>query len=326
MSRADAPARSPLEVAREVLETEAAAVRGLVAQLDGRFEQAVALLLDGGRVICTGMGKSGLVMQKVAATLSSTGTPAQFLHPAEAVHGDLGVITPADRVLAASASGRTAELLRLTAHLERLGAPMVAITGDPDSPLAAHAAVHLDARIDREACPLGLAPTASTAALMALGDALAMALLEARGFTRADFARLHPGGSLGARLLPVSELMHTGAALPTVGPEAPLTEVIAVMSAGGFGIAAVLDGGRRLVGCITDGDLRRLMLREPAPTAMTAGAVMTASPRSIRRQETAPAALRALEAHRITSLFVCDEDDRLEGLVHLHDLLQLKLS
>ncbi len=319
------PERSPLEVAREVLETEAGAVRGLLAQLDARFERAVDLLLGGGRVICTGMGKSGLVMQKVAATLSSTGTPAQFLHPAEAVHGDLGVIAPADRVLAASASGRTAELLRLTAHLERLGAPLIAITGDPGSPLAAHAAVHLSARIDREACPLGLAPTASTAALMALGDALAMALLEARGFTRADFARLHPGGTLGARLLPVAELMHTGAALPVVSPEATLAEVIAVISDGGFGAAAVTERDR-LVGCITDGDLRRLMLRDPSPTARRAAAIMSPSPRTIRRDESAPAALRALENHRITALFVCDAEGRLEGLVHLHDLLALKLS
>jgi arabinose-5-phosphate isomerase len=319
--------RSPSAVAREVLETEAAAVAGLLAQLDERFDEAVALLLScEGRVVCTGMGKSGLVMQKVAATLSSTGTPAQFLHPAEAVHGDLGVITPADRVLAASASGTTEELLRLVAHLERLGVSLVSMTGDPESPLARHARLHLSARIDREACPLGLAPTASTAALMALGDALAMALLEARGFTREDFARLHPGGALGRRLLRVEQIMHTGEALPRVAPEAPMAEVVYEMSRKGFGIAAVVAADGRLLGCISDGDLRRL-LQSGAPLAEhTAASSMAPSPRVARRELSAPAALRQLEAHKITALFVCDAAGRLEGLVHLHDLLALKLA
>lgn len=317
--------RSPREVAREVLAVEAAAVAGVAAQLDERFDEAVALLLGcEGRVICTGMGKSGLVMQKVAATLSSTGAPAQFLHPAEAVHGDLGVITPADRVLAASASGTTHELLRLTAYLERLGVPMIAITGDSSSPLATHARIHLPAVIDQEACPLGLAPTASTAATMALGDALAMALLEARGFTREDFARLHPGGSLGYKLLRVEELMHTGEAVPSVAMDAPVTEVVAEISARGFGVTAVLDPAGRLVGCVTDGDLRRLMIRESSPTSHAAAAFMTHSPRTVSRRESAQGAMRVLEEHRITALFICDAEGRPEGLLHLHDLLPLR--
>ena len=317
--------RSPREVAREVLAVEAAAVAAVIDQLDERFDEAITLLLGcDGRVICTGMGKSGLVMQKVAATLTSTGTPAQFLHPAEAVHGDLGVITPADRVLAASASGTTQELLRLTAYLERLGVPMIAITGAPDSPLAQHARVHLPAVIDQEACPLGLAPTASTAATMALGDALAMALLEARGFTREDFARLHPGGALGYKLLRVDQLMHTDEALPTTSPNASVAAVAAAISACGFGVAAVIDAGGRLLGCVTDGDLRRLMIGESSLAAQTAAGFMTTSPQTVERSESAQGAMRLLEEHRITALFVCDDAGRLEGLLHLHDLLPLR--
>src|SRR5215470_8896882 len=214
--------RSSREVAAEVLSTEAAAIRGLLPQLDERFDRAVELLRGTtGRVVCTGMGKSGIVLKKVAATLSSTGTPALFLHPAEAVHGDLGMIVPGDVVLAASYSGTTEELLRLVEALKRLGVPLVAMTANASSPLARHADLHLPVAIDREACPLDLAPTASTTATLALGDALAMALLEARGFTRDDFALLHPAGRLGKRLLKVSQLMHSGDALPAVGLDTP---------------------------------------------------------------------------------------------------------
>lgn len=323
---AGAAGRPPREVAREVLLLEAEAIRGLLPQLDERFDRAVALLGRlGGRVVCTGMGKSGLVMKKVAATLSSTGTPALFLHPAEAVHGDLGMIVPGDAVLAASFSGKTEELLRLVGTVKRLGVPLVVMTGNPESPLARHADIHLQAAIDREACPLNLAPTASTTATLALGDALAMALSAARGFSAEDFGRLHPAGSLGKRLAPVRELMHRGEEMAAVAPETPMRQVIPEMSRQGFGMAAVTDGEGRLVGCISDGDLRRLLETDPGLLERTAGECMHPSPRTIGGDELAPAALRLMEDHRITSLFVCDARGRLEGLVHLHDLWGLEL-
>lgn len=319
--------RSPREVAAEVLETEAAAVRGLMGQLDERFDRAVDLLKScAGRVVCTGMGKSGIVMKKVVATLASTGTPSFFLHPAEAVHGDLGMIVPGDVVLAASYSGTTEELLRLVETLKRLGVPLVVMTANASSPLARHADIHLPVAIDREACPLGLAPTASTTATLAMGDALAMALLEARGFTREDFALLHPAGQLGKRLLKVDQLMHAGDALPKVATDTPMREAIYEMSKKGLGITAVTDGEGRLVGCISDGDLRRLLQTDDGSIlGRTAGECMTANPRTISGDELAAAALKSMEDHRITSLFVCDETKRLEGVVHLHDLWGLEL-
>ncbi len=319
--------RTPRQVAAEVLETEAAAVQGLLAQLDERFDRAVDLLRDcSGRVVCTGMGKSGIVMKKVAATLSSTGTPALFLHPAEAVHGDLGMIVPGDVVLAASYSGNTEELLSLEATLKRLGVPLVAMTANAASPLARHADLHLSVAIDREACPLGLAPTASTTATLAMGDALAMALLEARGFTREDFALLHPAGQLGKRLLKAEQLMHAGEALPRVALETPMREAIYEMSKKGLGITAVVDGEGRLQGCISDGDLRRLLQADDGTIlGRTAGECMTRNPRTIAGGELAAAALRTMEEHRITSLFVCDPAGRLEGVLHLHDLWGLEL-
>ena len=318
--------RAPREVAREVLATEAAAFEGLLPQLDQRFDRAVELLRDvRGRVVCTGMGKSGLVMQKVAATLSSTGTPAFFIHPAEAVHGDLGMIVAGDAVLAASFSGRTEELVRLVGTLKRLGVPLVMMTGAPESPLARHADVHLAVAIDREACPLNLAPTASTTATLALGDALAMALLEARGFTRDDFARLHPAGSLGKRLLKVAELMHAGDAVPRVDADTPMRDAIYEMSKKGLGITAVTDGDGRLLGCISDGDLRRLLETDDGLLARTAGECAHRRPRTIGGDELAAAALHEMEENRITSLFVTDPAGRLEGIVHLHDLWRLEL-
>jgi arabinose-5-phosphate isomerase len=318
--------RPPREVAREVLETEAAAVRGLVGQLDERFDRAVELLRAcKGRVVCTGMGKSGLVMKKVAATLSSTGSPALFLHPAEAVHGDLGVIVEGDIVLAASYSGATEELLRLVGTVKRLGVPLIAMTGGASSPLARHADLHLSVAIDREACPLNLAPTASTTAILALGDALAMALVEARGFSREDFARLHPAGNLGKRLLRVRELMHAGDGVPKVGAGTPMREAIYEMSAKRLGITAVVDPEGRLTGCISDGDLRRLLEHDEGLLGRTAGECAQPNPRTIDGDELAPAALKVMEDHRITSLFVCDPEGRLEGILHLHDLWGLEL-
>jgi arabinose-5-phosphate isomerase len=313
-------------VAREVLATEAAAIEGLARQLDERFDRAVELILScHGRVVCSGMGKSGVVMKKVAATLSSTGTPALFLHPAEAVHGDLGMVVPGDVVLAASFSGTTEELVRLVSTLKRLGVPLVVMTGNAGSPLARHADVHLSVAIDREACPLNLAPTASTTATLALGDALAMALLEARGFTPEDFARLHPAGRLGKRLLAVRELMHAGEAAASVTTETPMRDAIYEMSRKGLGITAVVDAEGRLAGCISDGDLRRLLEREENPLAKTAGECLTPDPQTIPGDELAPAALKTMEDRRITSLFVADAEGRLEGIVHLHDLWGLEL-
>jgi arabinose-5-phosphate isomerase len=320
--------RSARQVAVEVLETEAAAVRGLIPQLDERFDSAVELLRScSGRVVCTGMGKSGIVMKKIAATLSSTGTPSLFLHPAEAVHGDLGMIVAGDVVLAASYSGTTEELLKLVETLKRLGVPLIAMTASARSPLAGHAEVHLPVAIDREACPLNLAPTASTTATLALGDALAMALLEARGFTREDFALLHPSGQLGKRLLKVEQLMHAGDRLPQVRTSTPMRDAIYEMSKKGLGITAVVsdDGEGRLMGCISDGDLRRLISQDEGLLRKTAGECMTPDPRTIAGGELAAAALKILEDHRITSLFVCDAAGRLEGLVHLHDLWGLEL-
>jgi arabinose-5-phosphate isomerase len=314
------------EIARQVLEIEAAAVAGLLPQLDKSFDRAVELLEGApGRVVCTGMGKSGIVMQKVAATLSSTGTPAFFLHPAEAIHGDLGMVAEGDVVLAASYSGTTEELVRLVEILKRMGVPLIAISGNPAGPLARHADVHLSVAIDREACPLELAPTASTTATLALGDALAMALLAAKGFSREDFARLHPGGTLGRKLIKVREVMHAGDELPQVSPETPMRDAIYEMSRKRLGITAVVDGDGRLVGCITDGDLRRLLQADPNPLDHRAGDCMTHNPKAIAAGELASAALRALEDKRITSLFVVDIGGRLEGVVHLHDLWRLEL-
>jgi arabinose-5-phosphate isomerase len=322
----DGDRRKVRDVALGVLEIESEAIRGLAAQLDESFDEAVALVeRSTGRVICTGMGKSGLVMRKVAATLSSTGTPALFLHPAEAIHGDLGAVVPGDVVLAASFSGRTDELLRLAELLKRLGTPMIVMTGDASSPLAELADLHLPTAIDQEACPLNLAPTASTTAQLAMGDALAMALLEERDFTSEDFARLHPGGQLGRRMRRVRGSMHAGDDLPKVDENASMHDAIVEMSAKGLGVTAVLDGEGGLAGAITDGDLRRLLARGVSVEGRSAGECMTASPKTIDGDELASAALKMMEDHRITSLFVADAQGRLEGLVHLHDLWRLEL-
>jgi arabinose-5-phosphate isomerase len=318
--------RDPRQIARQVLEIESAAVRGLVEQLDEDFDRAVDLLKETqGRVVCTGMGKSGIIMKKLAATLSSTGTPALFLHPAEAIHGDLGMLAAGDVVLAASYSGSTEELLRLVETLKRLGIPLIAITASRNSPIARNANLHLRVAIDQEACPLDLAPTASTTATLALGDALAMALLEAKGFTPEDFARLHPGGQLGKRLLKVHQLMHTGEDLPQVALDTPMPEAIYEMSRKKLGITAVTDSSQHLMGCISDGDLRRLLEKDGQLLKKSARDCIKTEPRVIHRDELASAALKIMEDNRITSLFVCTEAGELEGIVHLHDLWGLEL-
>ncbi|HUP23998.1 MAG TPA: KpsF/GutQ family sugar-phosphate isomerase [Thermoanaerobaculia bacterium] len=315
-------------MAEQVLRTEAAAIQGLLGQLDESFDRAVEMMRAcRGRIVCTGMGKSGHVMKKVAATLASTGSPAFFVHPAEAIHGDLGMIVEGDVVLAASFSGTTEELLRLLPALHHKQVPLLAITGNPRSPLAEQADLHLSAAIDREACPLNLAPTASTTVTLALGDALAMALLEARGFTSEDFAHLHPGGQIGRRLLRVSQVMHRGDAVPRVPVDAPLRETIYEMSRKTFGITAVTDGANRLVGVVSDGDLRRLLERAGDDSGLlrrTAGDCMKPTPRTIDAGALALDALRRMEDFRITSLFVTDEVGLLLGIVHIHDLWGLE--
>ena len=314
-----------LDLAARVLRTEAAAVDGLVARLDQRFEAAVALLLAcRGRVIVTGMGKSGLICRKIAATLASTGTPAFFLHPAEALHGDLGVVTSDDVVVALSYGGETPEVVRLVEIVKRLGARLVAMTGTAGSTLAQVADVHLDCGVDEEACPLNLAPTASTTAALALGDALAMVLLTEKGFRADDFAYRHPGGSLGKKLMRVEQLMHAGEAMPRVEPGTALREVIYEMSRKGLGMTCVLDGGR-LAGIVTDGDLRRLMMRQDDVTRLSARDVMTTQPVSIAPDLLAVEALKVMEARRITSVPVIASDGRALGVLHIHDLWRTEL-
>ena len=310
-----------LALARKVLETEAAAILGLVGRLDERFERAVALLHEcRGRVIVAGMGKSGLICRKIAATLASTGTPAFFLHPAEAIHGDLGVIQPDDVVLALSQSGETEELVRLLEFIRRIGARLVAMTGAPASTLGQAADVALDCHVSEEACPMNLAPTASTTAALALGDALAMTLLVRRGFRADDFASLHPGGKLGKRLLRADQLMHSGAQIPRVAEPTAMRDVIYEISSKGLGMTGVVDGHDRVAGIITDGDLRRHMDAAPSILDLTAGDVMTRNPVTIPPTLLAVEGLKILEQRKITSLIVADPERRVLGVLHLHDL------
>jgi len=310
-----------LELAREVLTTEADAILRLRDRLDASFLRAAEMLAGcQGRVVWSGMGKSGIICRKLAATMASTGTPALFLHPAEAIHGDLGMVAPGDVVVVVSNSGETDELVHLVEYLKRLGNPLIAITSNPSSTLAGHADIHLNLAVDREACPHNLAPTASTTAALALGDALAMVVSVRKGFKPNDFAQLHPGGRLGKRLLTVGELMHAGDLVPRVGPDTPMKDVIYEMSRKGLGITTVQDGEGKLLGVITDGDLRRLMEADPSPLSHTAGQVMHAGGVTIRANALATGALRLLETRRITSLIITDESARVTGVLHLHDL------
>ena len=315
-----------LSLARTVLETEAAAIHALVDRLDDRFCAALELLVScQGRVIVTGMGKSGIIARKVAATLSSTGTPSYFLHPAEAVHGDLGVIQAEDLLIALSQSGETPEILRLLETLKRLGSRLIAITGAPSSSLGGAADITLDCRVDGEACPLNLVPTASTTAALAMGDALAMTLLVRKGFREEDFVNLHPGGHLGKRLLRVSRLMHTGDEVPTVAGTSSLNEVVEMMSSKSLGMTCVTDETGTLTGIITDGDLRRHLANPEGLAGRTAADLMTPSPRTISETALAAQALNVMETHRVTSLIVVDERRRVLGVVHLHNLWRTEL-
>jgi arabinose-5-phosphate isomerase len=316
-----------LETARRVLRIEAEAIAGLVQRLDERFERAAELLLGcQGRVVVTGMGKSGLIGRKIAATLSSTGTPAIFLHPAEAQHGDLGMMVRGDVLLGISYGGDTQEILGLLDRTKRLGIPVVTLTGNLRSSLAAASEVALDISVQEEACSLNLAPTASTTAALAMGDALAIELLDRRGFGEEDFATLHPSGRLGKKLQRVEHLMHAGERLPRVERNTPIPDVIYEMSRKGLGMTVVVDDGGRLLGVVTDGDLRRLMEKRRAGALdLTAADCMTPDPVTITKAEFAAAALRLMEEKKITSVVVVDGNRRLEGVVHLHDLWTLEL-
>ncbi|MDD5563731.1 MAG: KpsF/GutQ family sugar-phosphate isomerase [Thermoanaerobaculaceae bacterium] len=310
-----------LELAREVLTTEAEAILRVRDRLDAAFLQAVDVLVAcQGRVVWTGMGKSGIICRKLAATMASTGTPALFLHPAEAIHGDIGMVAAGDVVVAVSNSGETDELVRLVEYLKRLDNRLIAITSNPASTLAGHADVHLNLGVDREACPLNLAPTASTTASLALGDALAMAVSVRKGFNPQDFAQLHPGGKLGKKLLTAGDLMHGGDQVPRVAADTPMKDVIYEMSRKGLGITTVQDGDGRLLGVITDGDLRRLMEADADPLARSAAEVMHPGGVTIAPGTLATGALRLLETRRITSLIVAGPDGRVAGMLHIHDL------
>lgn len=320
------PARA-LQLAHDTFDIEARALQGLKSRQGDAFAATVELILDSrGRVVVMGMGKSGHVGRKVAATLASTGTPAMFVHPGEASHGDLGMVMPGDIVLAISNSGESDELAAILPAIKRLGVQLVAMTGRPDSTLARHADLVLDSAVDQEACPLNLAPTASTTAQMALGDALAVALLDARGFRPEDFARSHPGGSLGRKLLMhVRDLMRSGAALPKVGPQTPFTALLREMTGKGLGFAAVVDERDHVLGIFTDGDLRRLIEHETDLRGLIAREVMHPNPRLVREDDLAVDAAGVMERYRITSVLVVDAGGALTGALNSNDLMRAKV-
>ena len=315
-----------LELARQALRIEGEAVLALIARIDERFLQALELILNGtGRVIVSGMGKSGHVGRKMAATLSSTGTPAFFMHPGEASHGDLGMITAADVWIALSNSGESQELLNILPYVKRQGTKLIAMTGNPASTLARDADVHLDAAVAQEACPHNLAPTASTTAALALGDALAVALLDARGFGAEDFVRSHPGGALGQRsLIRLRDVMRTGEAIPTVSPEASVDGAVREITRGGIGMTLVISPERRLLGIFTDGDLRRAILRQQDLSRLTVADVMTTSPCTLGPDKLAAVAVEMMDRRRINQVPIVDDDGFIVGALNMHDLFQAK--
>jgi len=326
MTDSETTMKSALATARRVLQIEADAIAGLMDGLDDRFEKAVELLFAcKGRVVVTGLGKSGLIGRKISATLASTGTPSLFLHAAEALHGDLGMLTSDDVLVAISQSGETEELVELLESVKRLGIHLITLTAQPRSTLALASDVVLIIAVKEEACSLNLAPTASTAAALAMGDALAIALLERRGFKEEDFAALHPGGRLGKKLRRVEALMHAGDDVPRVLASSKMPEVIYEMSRKGLGMAAVTEPDGRLLGIITDGDLRRVMHKRQNVLDLSAADCMTRKPVTLARTELAASALRLMEEKKITSVLVVDDEERLEGVVHIHDLWTLQL-
>lgn len=312
------------DLARAVIETETKAIAHLASRIDADFVRACQHMLDcRGRVVVIGMGKSGHIGGKIAATLASTGTPAFFVHPGEASHGDLGMITPSDVVMALSNSGETGEIIALLPVIKRLGIPLIALTGKPHSTLAKSADVNIDVSVAKEACPLGLAPTASTTAALAMGDALAIALLEAREFSAEDFALAHPGGTLGRRLLlHVNDIMHTGKTMPVVNETTPITEALMEMSRKGLGTTAIVDDAERVSGIFTDGDLRRTLDRNLDLHTTPIAEAMTRNCKSIRRDCLAAEALTMMETHKINALLVVDDDRKLIGVLNMHDLLR----
>ena len=318
-----------MEMARETLVIETEAMQALQLRLasDDSVGQAVALLLEcGGRVVVSGIGKSGHIGRKIAATLASTGTPAMFVHPAEAAHGDLGMVTAQDAFIAISNSGETAELMSILPIVKRMGSPLIAMTGNPQSSLALLADVHLDVSVAKEACPLNLAPTASTTVTLALGDALAVALLDARGFREEDFARSHPGGALGRRLLThVKDVMRSGDAVPAVTAGVSLAAALLEITQKGMGMTAIVDAERRPIGVFTDGDLRRLIEKVQDFTKITIRDVMHADPRRVHPEQLAVDAVAVMEEFRINQMLVVDQDERLVGALHIHDLTRAKV-
>jgi arabinose-5-phosphate isomerase len=322
-------ARRAMDMARETLDIEADAIRALNARLaqDDSVVRAVAVLLGcTGRAVVSGMGKSGHIARKIAATLASTGTPAMFVHPGEAAHGDLGMVTAHDVFIAISNSGESSELMEILPVVKRMGTPLIAMTGRPASRLAKLADVHLDISVTKEACPLNLAPTASTTVTLALGDAIAVALLDARGFKEEDFARSHPGGALGRRLLTyVRDVMRSGDAVPAVAPDVPLATALLEVTQKGMGMTAVVDAQQRPVGVFTDGDLRRLIERVQDFSNMTISDVMHANPRRVHPDQLAVDAVAVMEEFRINQMLVVDEHDRLVGALHIHDLTRAKV-
>ncbi len=330
--RSDFSPDKALRLARETLQIEAAAVQALADRVEreplaSAFAQAVRTLLDcKGRVVVSGMGKSGHVARKLAATLASTGTPAYFVHPAEASHGDLGMVTEQDVFIAMSNSGEVEELTRIVPLVKRMGTRLISITGRADSTLARYADIHLDCAVEREACPLRLAPTTSTTAQLALGDALAVAVLDARGFGADDFARTHPGGALGRKLLThVADVMRSGERVPRVAENVPFSEALLEMTRKGLGMTAVVDAQQRLRGVITDGDLRRLVERGVDLRGLTAGEAMHPNPRTIDAQALAVEAVQSMERHRISQMLVVDEHEQVIGALHMHDLFDAKV-
>jgi arabinose-5-phosphate isomerase len=321
------PTSSALELARQVLRIESDAIAALIPRLQGDFQAAVELILScSGRVVVSGIGKSGHVARKIASTMASTGTPSFFVHPAEASHGDIGMIARGDVLLMLSNSGESAELVTILPAIRRQGAKLIAITGEASSTLAREADVHLDARVEQEACPLGLAPTASTTAAMALGDALAVALLDARGFSSDDFARSHPGGSLGRRLLThVKDVMRTGEEVPSVAESALFSEALIEMSNKRMGMTAVLDAQGRVVGIFTDGDLRRSLDRLSDIRALGVAQVMTRGPRTITPDRLAAEAVEIMERHKVNQILVVSHEGRLVGALNMHDLFKAKV-
>ena len=318
---------SALELARKVLAIEADAITGLISRLDERFLDAVGLILAcRGRVDVSGVGKSGHIARKIASTLASTGTPAFFVHAAEAGHGDLGMITREDVMLALSNSGQSDELLTIIPMIKRQGAKLIALTGNADSALAREADVHLDARVAQEACPLNLAPTASTTAALALGDALAIALLDARGFNEKDFARAHPGGTLGRKLLThVSDVMRTGDDVPAVSETDSFSDMLTEISRKSMGMTAILDRGKKVVGIFTDGDLRRTLERKPDVRSLKIAEVMTRNPRTIAPHKLAAEAVELMERHKISQLLVVTDTGELAGALNMHDLFRARV-